>query len=181
MPTTEGEETVPISAKHLERQERVSDSPEGSLRTWHSTLFCRENNAKNVKVKSLPLRRKRWNQPFESMTSRKKNTKKSWRKSWLKYVEPFFFLYCFIGSVFLQATQANEIDRVRIGKMVNAYVEKYRLLRQKLSQASSTSNGTRHWKEKCLRDWFVCFSFLYNFLLSFTSVALFFYFFLSLS
>jgi hypothetical protein len=59
VPTVEGEEAVPISAKHLERQERVSDSRERSLLMSRSTLFCRENNVKNIKVKSLPLPRTR--------------------------------------------------------------------------------------------------------------------------
>ncbi len=40
-----------------------------------------------------------------------------------------------------QATHANEVDRVRIGKMIDAYVEKYRATRQHNTKKKSTTSN----------------------------------------
>jgi hypothetical protein len=45
-----------------------------------------------------------------------------------------------IICILFQATHANEVDRVRIGKMIDAYVEKYRTLRQHNTSKISNRN-----------------------------------------
>ncbi len=43
--------------------------------------------------------------------------------------------------IYFQATHANEVDHVRICKMIDAYVEKYQTVRQhNTSKTSTTSN-----------------------------------------
>ena len=46
----------------------------------------------------------------------------------------------------MKATHANEINRGRIRKMIEAYLKNYRVLheQQKSGQTSNTSNGNSH-------------------------------------
>ncbi len=53
----------------------------------------------------------------------------------LKKKENFFVI------IFFQATHANEVDRIRIGKMIDAYVEKYRAIRQHNTSITSTTSN----------------------------------------
>ena len=138
------EEAVPISAKHLERLERVRKV----LNRFKRSILCfpLQRKEREKRQAQIAIIAKEALKPaFKKRDITKEEYKIIMKKVVTKVNIPSDFIFrkrfTQIHCLF-QATDANEVDRTRIRKMIHGYVTKYRTEHERnTSKHSKISNG----------------------------------------